>query len=91
MKYCIQAKFMCEHHYIKNSQAIYLEHCKSIQQEDNAQFHNPRCHSRLSLEQQPSNTPSLCYLQNQESLTHESVCVILDHMKHDLNTVNTFL
>ena len=26
---CKQAKFLCEHHYIKNSQAIYLEHCKS--------------------------------------------------------------
>ena len=32
---CKQAKFLCEHHYIKNSQAIYLEHCKSTLPEDN--------------------------------------------------------
>ena len=44
------------------------------------------------MEQQPSNTPSLCYLQkNQENLTHENVCVISDHMKHDSNAVYTFL
>ena len=33
---CKQAKFLREHHYIKNSQAIYLEHCKSTLPEDNA-------------------------------------------------------
>ena len=33
---CKQAKFMCEHHYIRNSQATYLEHCKSTLPEDNA-------------------------------------------------------
>ena len=26
---CKQVKFFCEHHYIKNSEAIYPEHCKS--------------------------------------------------------------
>ena len=26
---CKQIKFLCEHHYIENSQAIYVEHCKS--------------------------------------------------------------
>ena len=36
-------------------------------------------------------TPSLFTKKNQENLTHENVCVILDHMKHDLNAVHTFL
>ena len=31
-----QAIFLCEHHYIKNSQAKYVEHCKSTLPEDNA-------------------------------------------------------
>ena len=33
---CKQAKFLCEQHYIRNSQATYLEHCKSTLPEDNA-------------------------------------------------------
>ena len=33
---CKQAKFLCEHHYIKNSQATYLEHCQSTLPENNA-------------------------------------------------------
>ena len=32
---CKQVNFLCEHHYIKNSQATYLEHCKSTLPEDN--------------------------------------------------------
>ena len=51
-----------------------------------------RYHLRSSLEQQPRNTPSLCYLQkNQENLTHEIVCVISNYIKHDSNAVYTFL
>ena len=33
---CKLAKFLCEHHYIKNSPATYLEHCKSALPKDNA-------------------------------------------------------
>ena len=98
---CKQAKFLCKHHYIKNSQATYLEHCKSTLREDyafillnfaeNYSFY-PRCNSRLSLEQQQSNTPSLRYLQeNEENLTRQNVSVISDSKKHDSDAFHFFL
>ena len=96
---CKQAKFLFEHHYIKNCQAPYLEHCKSTLPEDNAlilldfaenysfiiQYTIQSYHWSKS---QATLHPCVIYKRNHESLTHKSVCVISDHMKHDSNASN---
>ena len=68
---CKQVKFLCEHHYTKTSQAIYLENCKSTLPEDNAlillDFVNGTTAKQHSI-------PSLFKKKNQQSFTHESVC-----------------
>ena len=83
---CKQVELLCEHHHIKNSQATYLEHCKSTLPEDNVFFlldfaENysfiiqdvfQGCHWNNS---QGTLHSVIIYEKYQENLTHESVCV----------------
>ena len=85
-----------------NSQATYLEHCKSTQPEyraliildfaENCSFIIENAiqgyHWNSS---QATLHPFIIYKKNQANLTHESVCIKLDHTKHDSSVVHTFL
>ena len=83
---CKQAKFLCEHHYIRSSPATYLEHCKSTLPEENAlilldfaenysfiiQDVFQDCHW---INSQATLHLVIIYEKNRENLTHESVCI----------------
>ena len=81
---CKQAKFLCDHHYIKNSQATYLEHCKSTQPEDNALILLDFAENYSFIIQdaiqgyhwnksQATLNPFVIYKKNRENLTHENI------------------
>ena len=89
---CKEAKFLWEHHYIKNNQATYLEHGKSALPEDNALILLDFAENYSFIIQdaiqgynwnssQATLHPFVIYKKNEENLTHENVCVISDHMK----------
>ena len=79
---CKQAEFLCEHHYIKKSQATYLEHCKSTLPEDNVLIlldfaENYSFIIKDVFQSCHWNNSQACivYKKIQENLTHESVCI----------------